>query len=48
MNCDQIPVCRDFFLNILGIKRGRLTGVTTRHFKTGEMAKETRGGDRTT
>lgn len=42
----MIPVCRNFFLNALSIKKGRVRGVLMRHQDTGLMAVERRGGDR--
>lgn len=44
-----IPVCKRTFLSILALKKGRVTGVINRHFKTmGESARENRGGDHKT
>lgn len=46
---NYIPVCRDTFLNIVGIKRDRLQGVLRRFYVSGgEIPKETKGGDRRT
>lgn len=43
---EMVSVCRETFLNVLGIKRDRVQGVLTRHFRTnGQTAKENRGGD---
>lgn len=41
-----VPVCRGTFLSILRISRNRLSGVLGRYHKTGEVPKESRGGDR--
>lgn len=41
-----IPVCRDAFTGILGIGKDRVNGVLKRFRETGEMAFESRGGDR--
>ncbi|CAH0561701.1 unnamed protein product [Brassicogethes aeneus] len=42
----MIPVCRQTFLKVLGIKRDRVQGVLARHFHAdGKTAKENRGGD---
>lgn len=41
-----IPVCRKTFLEILGIKEGRVNGVIARNFKSGgASASESRGGN---
>lgn len=40
-----ISICKRTFLSILALKKGRVTGVINRHFKTmGESAQENRGG----
>lgn len=41
-----VPVCRQTFLDILQVKKGRVLGVLKRHHKDGGCARETRGGDR--
>lgn len=41
-----IPVCKKAFLGILNLKKGRVEGVLRRHFETGGMAVENRGGDK--
>lgn len=41
-----IPVCKKAFLGILNIKKGRVDGVAKRHYVTGSMAVENRGGDK--
>lgn len=43
-----VPVCLKSFLGILRLKKGRIQGVLKRHMQSGEMAKESRGGDRKT
>lgn len=42
----RIPVCQKAFLDTLRLSRNRVIGVVYRFFKSGEMPKETRGGDR--
>lgn len=42
----MIPVCKKAFLGILNIKKGRVDGVAKRHYVTGSMAIENRGGDK--
>lgn len=48
VNRKLVPICFKSFLGILRLKKGRVQGVLKRHFRTGVMAKETRGGDRKT
>lgn len=43
---ELIPVCLQAFCDILGIKQGRIKGVTKRFAETGTSASERRGGDR--
>ena len=43
---DSIPVCRNAFLGILLLTKNRVNGVVKRNFISGEVASETRGGDR--
>ncbi|CAK1581997.1 unnamed protein product [Parnassius mnemosyne] len=42
----NLQVCRQAFLDILLIKPSRLKGVLTRHWKSGCVAEERRGGNR--
>lgn len=42
---ETIPVCQNFFLRALSIKKGRVRGVMMRHKSSGMMAMEKRGGD---
>lgn len=41
-----VPVCRETFLNILRLKKGRVQGVMKRYFENPQPATERRGGDR--
>lgn len=43
---ELIPVCKKTFLLASRLKSSRINGVAKRHFQTGSMAKENRGGDR--
>lgn len=45
-SAELIPVCKKAFLDILNLKKGRVNGVLRRHFQTGTMAVENRGGYR--
>ncbi|KAF9413536.1 hypothetical protein HW555_008285 [Spodoptera exigua] len=46
INRALIPVCKKAFLGILNLKKGRLDGVAKRHYVTGSIAVENRGGDK--
>ena len=41
-----IPICKKTFLRALRLKPSRIDGVAKRHYETGGLAKENRGGDR--
>lgn len=43
---ELIPVCKQAFLGILNVKKGRVEGIIRRHFETGQMSVENRGGDK--
>ncbi|CAH2102407.1 unnamed protein product [Euphydryas editha] len=45
-NGKLVPVCRETFLNILRLKKGRVQGVMRRYFGTQQSATERRGGNR--
>lgn len=44
----KVKVCREIFLNILGVSKVRVRNIARHHLKTGDTAKEKRGGDRQT
>ncbi|CAH1985289.1 unnamed protein product [Acanthoscelides obtectus] len=43
----MVNVCRQSFMNILGVKKDRILNVVKRYKESNEMPKERRGGDRT-
>ncbi|CAH2011897.1 unnamed protein product [Acanthoscelides obtectus] len=43
----MVNVCRQSFINILGVKKDRILNVVKRYKESNEMPKERRGGDRT-
>ena len=45
-NRRKLQVCQTAFLDTLRLSKNRVSGVVSRHFKSGEMPKEKRGGDR--
>lgn len=45
-NLKEVPVCLQTFVQVLCIGRDRLKGVLNRHFSSGSMARENRGGNR--
>lgn len=42
----KIPVCQKAFLDTLRLTKNRVVGVVSRHFQSGDMPKERRGGSR--
>lgn len=43
---ERVQVCQKVFLDTLRLSRTRVIGVVSRFFKTSQMPRETRGGDR--